>query len=184
MARTHTKQYNPISSRETSVNDGLSVRTARDHGWNANNYKYHAGNHKLFGELWYPYVATLDNTTLNLLLYLGKWRVPPGFSVVRWWLNGRRKSGTDRADFHLVAASNLYVGPECVFDETLLWDAASGIIRVDTDHWRRKDATLALDRPGFDGFHYFYLAAENDAGGTDGTTRAEIVSVDCQPVLT
>jgi hypothetical protein len=184
MARTTTNPYNPVSTSETADNDGLSVRAARDHGWNANNYKFHAGNHKIISELWLPPVGTLDTVSADLILYLGRWYIPPAFTTVRWWLNGRLTAGTDRVDYTLYSSQNLYVGPEEGFDSTLLWSGVSDTIQITSSVKARKDSTLALGRADFNGYRYFYLVAENDAGETDATTRGEIVSLDVQPLKT
>ncbi len=184
MAKTTTKQYNPVSTSETSINDGLSVRAARDHGKNANNYRYHAGVHKIIGDMWVPPIGTLDDTTVDLMLYLGKWWIPTVFDTVRWWITARLITGLDRVDYTLYSASNLYVGSETTFDSTLLWNPVSDIQQIDSLFWERKNSTLALGRSDFNDMRYFYLVAQNDAGGSDVATRAEIIGIDVQPLKT
>jgi hypothetical protein len=187
MAKTTTNQWKPPSTAETSVNDGLSVRTARDLMWGANNYKFHAGNHKFISDMWVPAIGTLDHANEGLILYLGKWWIR-GFSEVRWWLTAQLTAGTDRVDYKLYSASNLYIGREGdasnAFDSNLLWDPTSDTVQVTSGVWSRSNSTLSLGRPDFGGYRYFYLTATNDAGSTDATTRAEHVFLDVQPVKT
>jgi hypothetical protein len=184
MARTTTKQYNAVSTAETVANEGLSVRAARDHAWNANNYKFHAGVHKVVTEIWRPPIATLDDTTLDMIQYLGKWWIPYGFTTVRYWINARLTAGSDQTDFHLYSAGDLYIGPETSFDSTLLTDPVYDTTSFDTLVWSRQNGTLQLGRSDFNGYRYFYLVAQNDINGGDATTRAEVVTLDVQPVKT
>jgi hypothetical protein len=183
MAKTTTVQYQPITAMETAAADGLSVRFVRDMGLALNNYRFHAGNHQIICQMFLPHVESLDDTTNDLILYLGKWYIPPGFSQVRWWLNGRVKTGTGITTWTLGVAPDFYQGPEA-FDSSLLGDYASSTIDVSSSGWDILDNAMTLSRADFNGFRWFYLLAENDTGDTDPTTRAQIVSINVQPLET
>lgn len=182
MAKTTTNQYRPISTSETSTDDGLSVRYCRDLAWAMNNYRFHAGNHKLVSQMFYPYEPSLDDTNNNLILYLGKWFVPNGVRQVRWWLRGRITSGTDATTWTLVSATNFYVGAQ-VFDSTKLWDYTTSTVDITSTGWEPLNNTMQLCRADFNGYIWLYLLAENDTGDSDPSTRSEIVSLDVQPLV-
>lgn len=186
MGKTHTTQYQPTTTTETSANDALSAAIARDGGKGLNNYKFHAGNHKFISELWRPTTDSLDDTNLNLILYLGRWWIPEGFRQVRWWINFKRTADVAGQNTWTLACSpDFYIGPEA-FDSTLLSDYNSDDQVNDGAYnvWERKNSTLSLCRPDFNGYRWFYLLCQNDTGGDDVTNRSSAVSLDVQPLVT
>ena len=185
MPRTTTEQYRPIATSATSTDDALSVATVRDTGKGLNNYKYHAGNHKFISELWNPAIDSLDNTSNNLILYMGRWWLPEGIQQARWWLTARRTVDVaGECTWTLACSPDFYNGPE-VFDSTLLSDyKSSDIVNAGAyNAWERQYATLSLCRPDFNGYRWFYLLCENDTGDDDVTGRTEIIALDAQPLV-
>jgi hypothetical protein len=186
MAKTTTNQYQPTATTETATDDALSVAIGRDTAYGINNYKFHAGNHKIISELWNPTVDSLDNAELNLILYLGKWFIPEGLRQVRWWLTTKRTVDVAGENAWTLACSpDFYKGPE-IFDSSVLGDYKSDIITNDGafDVWERKNSALSLCRPDFNGYRWFYLLCENDSGGDDITNRSSILALDVQPLVT
>lgn len=184
-SRTTTEQYNPTSALEVATDDGISVRFARDLALGMNNYRYHAGNHQVVTQMFLPYVPSADNTDRCLILYLGKWYIPPGIRRVRWWLNGRltNPTYTDVTTWTLASGCSFYVGPE-VFDSTQVLSYVSSEIDISSSGWDIHNNTLDLGRADFNGRRWFYLLGHNNTGGNDPTTRTELVSINVQPLVT
>lgn len=184
MARTTTNQYDPVSTSELATDDGLSVRFARDLAWAMNNYRYHAGNHQIVQQMFLPYLPSADGTSNCLILYLGRWYLPPGIRRLRWWISGRLSGAfSGITTWTLASSSNFYAGPE-VFDSTLLDSYVSDTLDVGAAGWDILNGTLDPGSADFNGRRWFYLLAENDTGNTDPTTRTELVSINVQPLVT
>lgn len=186
MGKTTSKQYNPVSTSETSTDDTLSVRDVRDTGWGINNYKMHAGAHKLISCQFLPPLGANNvwenvgsAVAENLILYLGRFTIPNGFKQVRWWINSKRTAGSDRVDYTLISSPEFYVGPEA-YDSTVLSEKTTDVIQCNADVRVPATSVMTLCRPDFSGDRWFYLTVECDAGGGDAATRADLYTIDVQ----
>jgi hypothetical protein len=179
MAKTYIKQYVPPSTSETATEDALSVRAMRDLGWGMNNCKAHVVNFKIVSDAYMDPVPSQDvSTDWNLELYLGKYRIPLGYTDARFWAIFKRTQGTEACDWGVLASPTFYIGPRAI-DYNLVSPYELGTVSSSSDNYTREIGIVTLPQRDFAGYLWFYLLSHNG----DDATRSELYNLDVQPLL-
>jgi hypothetical protein len=111
MAANTTRQYQQISSLETSANDGMSVRLVCDLADGLNNAMIYVQQHKVSGQLCPSWWYSHDNTNQERVIGLFAPRdMPMGFTHLLWTLGHVRTAGTGTITWRLYCARRLYDG--------------------------------------------------------------------------
>ena len=184
MASHSTRQYQPVSTRETSAGDALSVRVYNEFADTLNNAHYHANCHKLRSQICFPSWKSVDaNTDEYIIGVFAMMEFPDNFNQILWTIGHKRiaGSGGDNTLWKLKTTSDPYRGPVEVFDgDFQSFDGFSNSIRTQSDSHAVTHSYLKLPYAPFGtGVTYLLLSATNSSG----TARAEITTIDAKPVL-
>ena len=182
MASHSDRQYSPVSTRETSAGDALSVRVYPDMADAINNGHFHACCHKLRSSICFPNWTTWDAYTgEHVIAVFGPAYMPDGYSDILWTLGHKRTAGAGSAQWRLKSSSTRYTGPIEVFDSAKLsTDAWSNTITTTSDEHIVEHSFINIPTKNSGGDNVFFiLTAQNSVSGT----RAAITTIDIKPVF-
>lgn len=185
MAATYTKQYRPISDRETATNDGLSIRTARDMADSLNNASRWSLVHKTISQICIPTWQSNDqaNTDEEVLMVFAPFPVPESANVLTSAIGHRLivgPAGAGTVTVRLYCTTFLYVGDN-IMDTTKLVSSYTSMSFNSTSatHAINVDRTLTMPKSiggAHGGLAWLVLTAENAAGN-----QVEITTFDVTP---
>lgn len=171
------EQYNPVSSTEVAALDGLDVRALVDSGRGVNNAHDYVFAFK-------PVIAigltlcqspAVGVTDEYLVAYLGRHKIPDGYTKLRFWTNTIRIAGADSVIWRIIVGTGgLYRGDE-VFDITQVRTPFYSSAETDSDSKVIETGTVSIitlqNRDV-----WMYLTAQNQ----DSSTQATMLSLDLQ----
>jgi len=173
-------QYRPISTSETAIDDGVSVRAINHLADSINNYNRWVGRFPLMAVPCFPEWDSPDNTTDERVVWVGAYReIPDGFDrlVLSACHYGKAGMPSGTTTWRLYCSSHDYIG-DVIFDVTQIsqdYDSISWVTDV-TTYVIEVDRALVIVRGPKDRI-YLVLTAEN----SDNSTRAALKSLSIWP---
>ncbi len=181
MAATYTRQHRPVSQRETSDEDGLSVAFARDTANNINNAKAYRLVNKIASNYWPTGFTSADTvtTTEEVALVCPPVYVADGYDKITWTMQHARTTGSGNVTWKLYCATRLYTGPSTL-DTSFLgpaYTADTTGVTTSSGTWTIsvQDEALGITRDS-QGRVWLVLTATNTSGN-----QATIYALDAWP---
>jgi len=186
-------QYSPVSTRETSTDDALSVRAYRDMAAALNNAHYHACCHKVRASICFPGWDSLDNvTSAHVVAVFAGVDIPDGFTHVLYTLGARRMSGAGDTQWRLYLSAKRYQSHLNLLNVDDGWDGNKGLytaplsvdyqwgsVTVNTNTNIIQHGTVAIPSSLLLGGRlYMLLVAVN----TDSSTYSRVTTLDVKPI--
>lgn len=174
MTARFNKQYRPVSTRETSALDGLSVAYARTNCDNINNTKLITLPPAVL-DICIPRKASNQGSTNEYLVtHYGRQWIPPGADTLQWYLGHQRTAGSGNTTWKLYATTGIYRGDRDGIDtDQIVSPGENNPLSITTSSGTYA-LTAASSVMQFTGnvsrgmWLYFLLTATN----ADGTTEA------------
>jgi hypothetical protein len=171
------QQYRPVSTAETSTNDGLSVRGARDLAMGANNAMARACA-PMICDCWpgQQFWDVHNDTDEHILWRAPSWWLGRGhYSYLSWAICAYKASVANDVTYQLYSCEEYYRGPDTITDALKYtlgrYSSDSTVITATTgscDCPTKKDAILL--HTNSQGFTYLLMTVQFAAAAASNTT--------------